>query len=106
MRCLTLIAVAALAAADVSAQKFDERWVFVMGSLRDESMWPGASNAVATAAANGMNGVLWSGGIEDKADEERTEGKDCKAHFLPLYHKGISCCTPSFKGVVESGPLV
>ena len=30
----------------VTAKTFDERWVFVMGSLRDESMWPGASNAV------------------------------------------------------------
>ena len=60
-----IIMVAALAAADVSAQKFDERWVFVMGNLRNESMWPGVSNAVATAAANGMNGVLWSGGISE-----------------------------------------
>ena len=65
MRCLTLIAVAALAASDVSAQKFDERWVFVMGSLKHESMWPGASNAVVTAAEHGMNGVLWSGGISE-----------------------------------------
>ena len=62
---LALIAAIALVAADVSARKFDERWVFVMGSLRDESMWPGASNAVVTAAANGMNGVLWSGGISE-----------------------------------------
>ena len=56
-----------LSATCAGARPFDERWVFVMGSLRDEAMWPGVSNAVVTAAANGMNGVLWSGGISEVA---------------------------------------
>ena len=84
---LLLVGIAGVA----TAKTFDERWVFVMGSLRDESMWPGASNAVVTAAEHGMNGVLWSAGIvevdtwppEHLARVERMK-RLCKEHNMEI----------------------
>ena len=69
MKTATRTALAALAFAGMSAGatagKFEERWVFAMGNLREESMWPGLSNAVVQAAAQGMNGILWSAGMAE-----------------------------------------